>query len=117
MSQDYADSRIAVCDDGLRIGGYYFPVGVAKRVPLSAIKSVRRVNMGALTGRGRLWGTANPSLWANFDPKRPRKQVAFVIALGKSVNPFVTPDDPAAFEAALQAHGVTVEHDGRSSLI
>jgi len=117
MSQDYEDSRIQVTADTLVIGGYYFPLGLAKRVPLSSIRSVRRLSMGALTGRSRIWGTANPELWASLDLKRPSKQVAFAIDLGKSVSPFVTPDDPAAFEAALAAHGITVEHGGRSSVI
>ncbi|MGH2864990.1 MAG: hypothetical protein ACRDJX_07035 [Solirubrobacteraceae bacterium] len=70
--------------------------------------------MGALTGRGRIWGTANPRYWANLDPARPRKRVGFVLDLGRPVRPFLTPDDPDAFEAALSSHSdATIARGGR----
>ena len=89
----YQDGSIGVTDDALTIKGYYFP-GTVKRVPLAAIRSVRRTDMGALRGRGRFWGTANPGYWANFDPKRQRKTVAFLVDAGKSVKPFIPPTIP-----------------------
>jgi hypothetical protein len=71
-----------------------------------------------LTGRARLWGTANLRYWASFDPQRPRKKVAFILDTGRAVRPFLTPDDPDAFESALTAHcDVTVERRGRSIII
>lgn len=103
----YQDRSIAVTDDALTIRGYYFP-GTVKRIALGTIRSVRRAELSALRGRGRIWGTANPGYWANFDPGRPGKSVAFLVDRGKAVKPFVTPDDPAAFEAALREHGIEV---------
>ncbi len=112
----YQDGAIGVTDDALTIKGYYFP-GAVKRVPLAAIRSVRRSDMTAFRGRGRIWGTANPGYWANFDPGRPRKTVAFLVDAGKAVKPFVTPDDPAAFESALRERGVEVTDSGTAPVV
>ncbi len=107
----YQDRSIGVGDDTLTIRGYYFP-GTTKQVSLQAIRSVRRVRMSALRGKGRIWGTANPRYWANFDARRPGKSTAFLVDAGKAVRPFVTPDDPDAFAAALRERGVTVTDEG-----
>lgn len=112
----YQDRYIAITDAALTIKGYYFP-GVVKRVPLASIRSVRRVATAGLRGRGRIWGTANPGYWANFDPGRPRKTAAFLVDVSKAVKPFVTPDDPDAFESALREGGVQVEDAGPAPLI
>lgn len=106
--EDYDDGTISCGADGVRIRRYYVPGG-SKRIATSAIRSAQRVPIGLLTGRARIWGTANPRYWASLDPSRPRKQVGFVIDAGRPVKPFVTPEDPDAFEAALTAHGVSVE--------
>jgi hypothetical protein len=117
MSTDYNDSRIELGSDGLSIHGYYLPWGT-KRIPYEAIRSIRRVNMGLFTGRGRIWGTGNLRYWANFDPKRPSKRVGFVLNTGRAVQPFVTPDDSDAFESALSAHtDAPIERGGRSVVI
>jgi hypothetical protein len=103
MSEEYADPRIETTMEGLRIKHYYLPFG-DKRIGWDEIHSVGRVEIGGLRGRFRIWGTANPRYWANLDPGRPRKKQGFILDLGSTVRPFITPDDPAAFEAALQAH-------------
>lgn len=103
MAESYADRRIEAGAEGLRIKHYYFPVG-DKHISWGAIRSVGRVQVSALRGRLRIWGTANRRYWTNLDPSRPRKQQGFVLELGRGVRPFLTPDDPAAFEAALRAH-------------
>lgn len=112
----YQDRSIGVSDDALTIRGYYLP-GTVKHVPLIAIRSVRRVTMAGLRGRGRIWGTANPGYWANFDPGRSHKTVAFLVDAGKAVKPFVTPDDPEAFESALRERGIEVTDGGSAPLI
>jgi hypothetical protein len=116
MSEEYADPRIEATAEGLRIRHYYFPVG-DKRIRWDAIRSVDRVRVGALRGRLRIWGTANPRYWASLDPARPRKQQAFVLDLGRHVHPFITPDDPASFEAALRAHSEAPIEDRDDALI
>lgn len=112
----YQDGSIRVSDETLTIKGYYFP-GTVKRVPLAAIRSVRRTDMSASRGRGRIWGTANPGYWANFDPRRPRKTVAFLVDAGKAVKPFVTPDVPESFESALRERGVEVTDSGTAPVV
>ncbi len=112
----YRDGSIGVTDDALTIKGYYFP-GTVKRVPLSAIRSVRRADMSTFRDKGRIWGTANPGYWANFDPRRPRKTVTFLVDAGKAVKPFVTPDVPEAFESALRERGVEVTDSGAAPAV
>jgi hypothetical protein len=97
----YHDRWIDCTETELRIRGYYFPWGT-KRIAYSSIRGLRRVEMGPLTGRGRIWGTASPRYWASFDPARPRKSAALIVDLGKRTRPFVTPDDPDAVEAIIR---------------
>ena len=98
---DYDDGRVRCSADSVQLRGYYFPWG-SKRIPYSSIRDVRQVQTGALRGRARIWGTANPGLWANFAPQRPKKKIALVLDLGKKVKPFITPEDPAAVEALIR---------------
>ena len=53
MDDIYVDGRIECAPDRLRIHDYYFPWGT-KSITYSSIRNVRRVTIGALTGRGRL---------------------------------------------------------------
>ncbi|MGO8863450.1 MAG: hypothetical protein ACLQRH_22215 [Acidimicrobiales bacterium] len=104
MSSQYRDRWIACTPDAIEIRGYYLPWGT-KRIPYGSIRSVRRVRMGSFSGKGRIWGTANPRYWASLDPGRPRKDVALILDLGRFVRPVITPDDPDAVEAAIEEHG------------
>ena len=101
MAGDYSDGVISCDSEGEVIRGYYFPWGT-KRVPYGEIKGLTPVTMGKLTGQWRIWGTANFTLWANFDAKRPRKTIGFILDAGKRVRPFVTPDEPDAFESVVR---------------
>jgi hypothetical protein len=113
----YRDRWIECTPDAIRIRGYYFPWGT-KQIGYDSIRSVRRVALGALTGRGRIWGTANPRYWASLDPRRPVKRVGLILDTGRSVHPFITPDDPDAVEAIIREHaGVHAERRGRGPVI
>jgi hypothetical protein len=103
MRTEYHDSRITCTEDEVQIHGYYIPWGT-KHIPYRSIRSMQRINLGALTGRARLWGTANPGRWANFDHRRFSKRVGFDLDVGASVKPFVTPDDPDGFERTMHEH-------------
>jgi len=103
MTSLYRDRWIDCTADGIRIRGYYFPWGT-KHIAYDSIRSVQRVDIGAFTGRGRIWGTANPRYWASLDPKRPRKTTALILDVGRFVRPFITPDDPEAVEHAIREH-------------
>jgi hypothetical protein len=112
VAEDYNDGIVSCDVDGVIIRGYYLPKGGAKRVPYEKIRGLERVTMGTLTGQWRIWGTANFSLWANFDAKRPKKTVGFVLDVGKKVRPFVTPDDPDAFESIVRERAHLGPHTG-----
>jgi hypothetical protein len=98
----YQDPRIDCTPHEVRIRGYYFPWGT-KRIPYTAIRGVERFELSALRGRWRIWGTGDFHHWANFDPGRPGKAVGLYLDLGRSVVPFLTPDDPDAAEAVIRA--------------
>ncbi|MDA8309177.1 MAG: hypothetical protein M0Z46_00920 [Actinomycetota bacterium] len=100
---NYRDRWISCTDEDIEVRGYYFPWGT-KRIPYGSIRTMRKVKMSAAHGRGRIWGTANPKYWASLDPRRSSKSVAFILGLGRAVSPFLTPDDPEAFEEAVRAH-------------
>jgi hypothetical protein len=103
MSTEYSDRWITCGADGIAIRGYYFPWGT-KHIPYDRIRSVKRVNMGAITGRGRIWGTANLRYWASLDPGRSRKRVGLILDVGAAVKPYLTPDDPQAALDAIHHH-------------
>lgn len=87
----YRDRWISCTDTHVVIRGYYFPIGTAKSIPYRAIRSARVVKMGALTRRGRIWGTASLRYWAHLDFGRPRKRTALILDHGQRVQPFITP--------------------------
>ena len=97
----YADPRIRCTASGIAVHGYYFPWGT-KHIPYSGVRGIDRVDLTAARGRARIWGTANPGYWANLDTGRMRKSTALILDLGKRVRPFLTPDDPDAFEAVVR---------------
>lgn len=108
---DYDDKRVQCTDGAITVRGYYFPWG-SKRIKYSSIRGVTRVETGALRGRARIWGTANPGLWANFDPGRPKKKFALILDVGKRVKPFITPDDVEAVEALVRERAHLGPSDG-----
>ena len=114
MAQDYDDGIIKCDVVGVEIRRYYFPSGT-KHVKSGEIKGLARLEMSALKGKLRIWGTGNFKIWANLDTKRPHKEVAFIIDNGKSVKPFVTPSDPDAFEAVVRERAGLGPSIGESS--
>ncbi len=108
----YADRWIRCTDTGIAVRGYYLPWGT-KHIPYSTVRGTERVDLSAARGRARIWGTANPGYWASFDPGRPRKRQAVVLDVGGRVRPFLTPDDPDAFEALVRRRaGLGATDDG-----
>jgi hypothetical protein len=99
----YQDRRIRCTADAVLIRGYYFPWGT-KRVRYQDIREVRRVPVKRFFGRGRIWGSTTLRYWANFDPGRPGKKEALILDTGRSMLPFITPDDPAAVATVISQH-------------
>ena len=119
MDSRYRDRWIECSPDRIQIRGYDFPWGT-KRIPYSSIRSVRRVEMGTFSGKGRIWGTANPRYWASLDPQRPKKSVGLILDVGRFVRPFITPDDPDAVETLIREHaklGRPIEDSGSGPVI
>ena len=67
---------------------------------LLARREVRRVPIGTLPGRGRIWGSTTLRYWASLDPGRPGKKTALILDTGHHILPLITPDDPSAVAAA-----------------
>ncbi|HET6793911.1 MAG TPA: hypothetical protein VFH45_05695 [Acidimicrobiales bacterium] len=103
----YHDRWIECTEEGVAVRAYYFPWGT-KRIPWTSIRSAHKLRLTAMRGRGRIWGTASPGYWASLDPHRTSKDVGYALELGRRVKPFLTPDDPDAFEAVLRGH-TTIE--------
>jgi hypothetical protein len=103
---DYDDGRISCTSSGLVIRMYY-PWG-SKRIAYKNIRSVRRREIGALSGQLRIWGSGDLKHWSNLDPGRTKKTSALDIDLGRWVVPVITPDDTDRVVAVLRAHGVEV---------
>ena len=100
MVDSYRDSGVICGSDDLEIRRYY--LWGSKKFAYRVIVEVQRVSLSTLKGRARIWGTANPAYWANWDTKRPSKKEGLVIDLGKRVKPFVTPDDPDRVESIIR---------------
>jgi hypothetical protein len=116
MTDLYRDRWITCDDEGITMRWYY--LWGARRVPYSAIKAARRVHLSLLRGKGRIWGSATIRYWASLDPGRPAKDTGFVLDLGGFVRPFVTPDEPEAFEQVLsQRTGLTIPDTGLAPII
>ena len=90
----YEDSTLSLHDRGITIRGYYFPLAAAKRIPYNDVRQVEIRTMNWLTGKGRLWGTANPRYWLALDMRRLAKHTLLCFDLGRRVKPCVSPDDP-----------------------
>ena len=100
---EYRDRWIECDDLSVRVRAYYFPWGT-KTIPYTSVRSLERFTMTALRGKGRIWGSGDFRHWANLDPQRARKSVGFFVDVGRRVTPFLTPDDPDAFESVLRRH-------------
>lgn len=109
----YDDGRVA-CGDREIVIRHYYLFG-AKRIGYSEVREARVSPLGAM-GRWRIHGSGDLVHWFNFDPRRPRKDVAIVLYLGKTIRPVITPDDPERVTAELAAHGVTVTQGRETGL-
>jgi hypothetical protein len=104
-SPAYDDGAIACDSQGIVIRLYYFPWGT-KRVPYSSIKNFRVLPLTGVNRlrRWRLWGSGDLVHWWNCDMRRPQKEVALVLDVGRRVLPSITPDDPETVERILREH-------------
>jgi hypothetical protein len=102
----YDDGAIQCDDQGLTIRRYYL-WGGAKRIRYGSIQTVEPLPLTGVNSvrRWRIWGSGDFVHWWNLDPKRPRKDVALVLDVGRRVRPTITPDDPDAVRRILAERG------------
>lgn len=108
MHAMYDDGLVACTERGLIIRRYYFPSGTAKRIPYAKIQQVRWIPLNLWTGSWRLWGSGDFVHYFNCDLGRPRKRIALIIDLGRTVKPVITPDEPERVAEELSARRITV---------
>ena len=99
----YRDHTLVLDGEQLTIKGHYFPWLGPKDVPLERIRSVTRVPMSGWGGKWHLWESTTLGYWANVDVRLFRKNTGFVLDVGPSPKPFITPDNSDEFERVLRA--------------
>lgn len=98
----YEDPGLRLDEDGITIRRYYFPFASPKRIAYSDIQGVKTKQMTWNSGKGRIWGAADPRYWFPLDLRRGRKQTLLVVNLGRRrVRPCISPDDPDRFIEVL----------------
>ena len=102
---EYDDGLIACASDELVIRRYSLLLG-PRRIPYAEIRRVTKVRLRGLQ-KWRIWG-GDVRHWFNFDARRPDKQVALVLDVGKHVKPTITPDDPHHVVDVLRRRGIQV---------
>ena len=100
LSDLYRDKWIACTEQGIAIRWYY--LWGPKQIPYSQIRGAELVKLGLASGKGRIWGTANQRYWASLDPHRRQKELALILDLGRSVRPYLTPDDARTVAAIIK---------------
>ena len=90
----YEDAGLRLDENGITIRRYYFPWAGAKRIGYAKIRGVKSKPMSWLSGKGRIWGTADPRYWFPLDPRRGRKQTLLILHVGRVVRPCITPEKP-----------------------
>jgi hypothetical protein len=80
----YTDRLIDITGDTLTLKKYYFPFGFPKHIALSDIARVRVEDPILLNGKFRVWGSSSLRTWFGLDPKRPFRDVIFIVELKDS---------------------------------
>jgi hypothetical protein len=113
----YSDRWISCDDHAVTIRGYYFPWG-SKRIAYGKIRSAVVAPTASGSGKARIWGTANPTLWASLDPQRPSKDRALILDVGARIRPFLTPEDiDAVAQVIHRKSGVMVSRQDRGAIV
>ncbi|BDB40777.1 MULTISPECIES: hypothetical protein [Mycobacterium] len=103
MTALYEDSGLTLDEDGITIRRYYFPFANAKRIDYGDITSIKSKKMGWASGKGRIWGAADPRYWFPLDVHRGRKSTVLILQTGRWVRACITPDNPDEVIRILRA--------------
>ena len=77
----YADHLLRITEDAIIFERYYFPFGLRKVVPLSAIERVGVAPPSLSTGKWRLHGSGGFTHWFPMDMARPTRDRIFMAYL------------------------------------
>lgn len=97
----YEDKYLVCDEDAITIKEYYFPFG-SKRLPYKAIKKVREMELGVMSGRFRIWGMDLAPYWYHLDMERPKKRRSIVLETGEMIKPALTPEQHDMVLAVLK---------------
>ena len=113
----YHDKKIVCDDEKITIRHYYFPFGWAKKIPYRKIKRIEFYAMGWWSGKGRIWGGCI-RYHMNLDWRRPFKDQAIILRLGRLTIPVITPDDvPAVVKILEQKTGLKAIEKKRGPVV
>ena len=102
MAISYEDDTVVLDDAGITIRAYYFPFGGEKRIPYGNIRGVSEKPLTLLNGKWRIWGSQGLRTWFSLDVRRPTKKRAFILDVGKTIRPVLTPDDAVRVAEVLR---------------
>jgi len=74
----YSDSLVEISHDTLFFRHYYFPVG-SKKIALKNAEKIEILDPTLMTGKWRIHGTGDFRTWFPRDPKRPERDMIFII--------------------------------------
>jgi hypothetical protein len=77
----YSDELVDVFADGIRFKTYYFPLGQAKFILFSQVRSWEQRPSTLWNGKWRLWGTGDFQTWFPLDWLRPGRDAIFFLTL------------------------------------
>lgn len=99
----YNDSLVTLDKTNLQIKNYFFPFGKSKIINLTDIESVSVEPLTLITGKYRIWGTGNLTMWFPMDGKRMKRDKIFIFSLRtQRIKPAVTVTDSMEFESMLR---------------
>jgi hypothetical protein len=99
----YEDAGLLLDEDGITVRRYYFPWAGSKRIAYSKIQCIKARPMKWFSGKGRIWGSADPRYWFPLDVRRRSKSTKLVLHLGRGVRPCITPENPERVIELLRA--------------
>jgi len=100
----YEDAGVRCDDQGLTIRHYY--LWGAKRIRYTSIRGVEKLPLTGVNKvrKWRIWGSGDFLHWWNLDVRRPKKDLALVIDVGRRMRPTITPDNPHTVERIITEH-------------
>lgn len=110
MNMPYKDNLIEITDQEIVFHRYYFPFGMAKRVPSKQIAGVEVRRPSIRNGSWRIWGSGDVVTWFPLDSGRPKRDAIFVASLhGTSIRIGFTAEDSKAVVGVLGDMGLLHE--------